>query len=287
MASVSFEIFPSRTPEGELRLWETLDRLETLQPSYVSVTCGAGGSDRESTLALLRGLGRRAGLTTAGHLTCVGRASSEVDAEALQYWGAGVRHVVAIRGDMPGMSGSFEPHPSGYTDAVELVAAIRRLAPFEVSVAAYPEPHPESRSAAADHEVLRRKAAAGATRALTQFCFDSDAIVALRDRLDQAGINLKVVPGVLLATDFRAVARMAQRCGASLPAWLRARFVGLDDDLQTRKLVAAIVAAEQVDHLRREGFDEFHFYTLNQADLALAVCRMLDIKPQYEEAHAV
>jgi methylenetetrahydrofolate reductase (NADPH) len=284
--TVSFEVFPPRTPEAELRLWHTLERLAPLDPSFVSVTCGAGGSGTETTLGVLRAIGGRTALPAAGHLTCVGRSRQETDAEIVRYWEAGVRHIVALRGDAPDSSSGFEPHPDGYASSVELVAGIRRLAPFEISVAAYPEPHPDSLSVVHDLAVLARKADAGATSAITQFCFDSDAIVRLRDRIAGAGIGLTVVPGILLATDFGAVARMAQRCGASLPPWLGERFAGLDDDPQTRKLLGAIVAAEQVDRLRREGFEDFHFYTLNQADLAPAVCRLLGVRAIPQQADA-
>ncbi|HEX3803232.1 MAG TPA: methylenetetrahydrofolate reductase [Solirubrobacteraceae bacterium] len=284
--AVSFEVFPPRTPDAEQRLWLTLERLVPLEPSFVSVTCGAGGSATDATLGVLRAVAGRTALPAAGHLTCVGRSRAETDAEIVRYWEAGVRHIVALRGDAPDASDRFEPHPDGYVSSVELVAGIRRLAPFEVSVAAYPEPHPDSLSMVHDLAVLARKADAGATRAITQFCFDSDAIVRLRERISSAGIGMKVVPGILLATDFAAVGRMAQRCGASLPSWLGERFVGLDDDPQTRKLLGAIVAAEQVDRLRREGFEDFHFYTLNQADLAPAVCRLLGVRRVPEQADA-
>jgi methylenetetrahydrofolate reductase (NADPH) len=286
MPAVSFEVFPPRTPEAEERLWDTLERLAPLEPSFVSVTCGAGGSATDATLGVLRAIAGRTTLPAVGHLTCVGRSREETDAEILRYWNAGVRHIVALRGDPPGDSGRFEPHPDGYANAVELVGAIRRHAPFEVSVAAYPEPHPDSVSLVHDLAVLARKADAGATRAITQFCFDSDLIVSLRERIASAGIALTVVPGILLATDFAAVARMARRCGASLPSWLGERFTGLDNDPQTRKLLGAIVAAEQVDRLRRDGFEDFHFYTLNQGDLAPAVCRLLGVRPVPEQADA-
>ncbi len=281
MSRISFEVFPPRTAEGELRLWQTIDRLAPLEPSFVSVTCGAGGSATEATLGVLQALVDRSGLVVAGHLNCVGRSRATIDAEIVRYRDAGIRHVVALRGDVPG-GGAFEPHPDGYAGSVELVQAIRRLGAFEVSVAAYPEPHPDSVSMLHDLRVLARKAEAGATRAITQFCFDTDAIVRLRARISGAGIPLTVVPGILLATDFAAVSRMAVRCGASLPAWLAERFAGLDDDPQTRKLVGAIVAGEQVERLRGEGFEDFHFYTLNQGDLAPAVCRLLGVRPAPE-----
>jgi methylenetetrahydrofolate reductase (NADPH) len=275
MTRISFEVFPPRTPEGEARLQQTLERLAPLEPSFVSVTCGAGGSATDQTFGVLEAVVASGTVPAAGHLTCVGRSRSETDAEIMRYWHAGVGRIVALRGDVPGWEGPFAPHPDGYASAVELVSAIRNLAPFEVSVAAYPEPHPDSQSVLHDLHVLAAKADAGATNAITQFCFDTDAIVELRERIAGAGIALTVVPGILLATDFRGLQRMAARCGAAIPAWLGERFAGLDDDPETRKLVGAIVAAEQVDRLRREGFEDFHFYTLNQGDLAPAVCRLL------------
>ncbi|MCL2418635.1 MAG: methylenetetrahydrofolate reductase [Conexibacteraceae bacterium] len=283
---ISFEVFPPRTPEGELRLWDTLDRLAPLQPGFVSVTCGAGGSAKDATIGVLNAIAQRTTLTIAGHLTCVGRSRADTAADVARYWEAGVRHIVALRGDVPAaVAGAeangrarFEPHPDGHRSSIELVAAIRRQAPVEISVAAYPEPHPDSVSASHDLDVLARKADAGATRAITQFCFDTDAIVALRERMAGAGIGLRVVPGILLATDFDGVARMAARCGASLPDSLAAHFRGLEEDQTTRKLLGAIVAAEQVERLRREGFEDFHFYTLNQGELAPAVSRLLGVR---------
>jgi methylenetetrahydrofolate reductase (NADPH) len=286
MPQVSFEVFPPRTPSGASRLIDTLDRLVALEPSFVSVTCGAGGSASGSTLGVLQQVSARGSIPAAGHMTCIGRSREEVDAEIMRYWNAGVRHIVAVRGDVPGWQGPFRPDPDGYAGAVELVAAVRRLGPFEISVAAYPERHPESRSVLHDLRVLSRKAEAGATRAITQFCFDSGAIVRLRDRMAGAGVPLRVVPGILLSTDAAAVSRMAGRCGASVPTWLVERFAGLDDDLQTRKLMGAIVAAEQVGRLRREGFEDFHFYTLNRGDLAPAVCRLLGNRSLRERSAA-
>lgn len=287
MSSVSFELFPPRTPEAEQRLWEALPRLESLAPSFMSVTCGAGGSSNSDTLEALGRLSARTATPLAGHLTCVGRSRAQADAEALRYWDAGVRHIVAVRGDAPGddVTG-FEPHPDGYRSSLELVRGIRALRPFEVSVGAYPERHPESRSPELDLDLLARKADAGATRAITQFCYHSDAIVGLRDRLDAAGVAIKLVPGVLLASDFGAAARMAQRCGANVPSWLGIRFAGLEDDLTVRRLVAAVVASEQVARLRSEGFDEFHFYTLNRSELAQAVCATLAAEAETEAVAA-
>ena len=286
MAKISFEVFPPRTPEGEQRLRQTLERLAPLRPAFVSVTCGAGGSATDASFGVIEALAEHPSLPVAGHLTCVGRSRAEIDAEITRYWDAGVRHIVALRGDVPAGATRFEPHPDGYAGSVELVEAISRLAPFEISVSAYPEPHPESVSMLHDLRVLARKADAGATRAITQFCFDTDQIVRLRERIAGAGVPLTVVPGILLATDFAGVSRMAERCGASIPAWLGERFHGLDDDPQTRKLVGAIVAAEQVDRLRREGFEDFHFYTLNQGELAPAVCRLLGVQPAPERTAA-
>ena len=286
MSRISFEVFPPRTAEGELRLKQTLERLAPLEPRFVSVTCGAGGSDKDATFGVLEALVARGSMPAAGHLTCVGLTRTEIDAEIQRYWNLGVRQIVALRGDVPGGEGPFEPHPLGYATCVELVEAIRKQAPFEVSVAAYPEPHPDSVSVLHDLRVLARKADAGATRAITQFCFDTDAIASLRDRISGAGIPLTVVPGILLTTDYTATERMAGRCGASVPEWLGERFHGLDDDPQTRKLVGAIVAAEQVDRLRREGFEDFHFYTLNQGDLAPAVCRLLGVRREPERSAA-
>jgi methylenetetrahydrofolate reductase (NADPH) len=279
MASVSFEVFPPRTSEAETQLWSALECLEALRPSFVSVTCGAGGSGAaEATLETVRAIRRATQLRVAGHLTAAGRTREDVDAAARGYWFAGVRHIVALRGDMPDLGAPFVAHPGGYADSLELIAAIQRIAPFEVSVAAYPEPHPESRSLRGDLDLLARKAAAGASRAITQFCFRTEAIVRLRDNASRAGIKLPIVPGIMLATNFAAVKRMAARCGASLPDSLAAHFDGLDNDLDTRKLLAAMIAAGQLGELRREGFDEFHFYTLNKADVAGAVCRLLNLR---------
>jgi methylenetetrahydrofolate reductase (NADPH) len=284
MASVSFELFPPRSDEAREQLWSTLDRLGALAPSFVSVTCGAAGSGAAHlTLDTVHAIVTRTGLRVAGHLTAAGRTRAEVDATIRGYWGAGVRHVIALRGDMPDPGARFAAHPGGYAGSLELIDAVQRVAGFEVSVSAYPEPHPESRSLASDLELLARKEHAGASRAITQFCFRTDAIVRLRDSVARAGIGLPIVPGIMLVTNFAATRRMAERCGASIPDWLAARFDGTDDDPDTRRLLAAIVAAAQVEELRREGFDEFHFYTLNRADIVGAVCRLLDVRPVARE----
>jgi len=284
MASVSFELFPPRSAEARAQLEPALARLEALRPSFVSVTCGAAGSGAaDATLDTLREIGARTGLPLAGHLTAAGRSRAEVDAAIHAYGAAGVRHIFALRGDMPGGVAPFAPHPAGYAGSLELIAAIRRIAPFEISVAAYPEPHPESRSLRGDLELLARKAHAGASRAITQFCFRSAAIVRLRDAMARARIELPVVPGIMLTTNFEGTQRMAARCGASIPAWLAARFEGTGGDPDTRRLLAAIVAAAQVEELQREGFEEFHFYTLNRADVVGAVCRLLVGRPDAGE----
>jgi methylenetetrahydrofolate reductase (NADPH) len=284
MAAVSFEVFPPRTAEGHAQLRSAIDRLAKLRPSFISVTCGAGGSDAgEGTLETARAIAARARLRIAGHLTCAGRTRGEVDAAARGYWAAGVRHIVALRGDMPDPGLPFQAHPGGYGGSLELVAGLRRVAPFELSVAAYPEPHPQSRSARADLELLARKADAGAARAITQFCFHTEAIVRLRDAVARAGIALPIIPGIMLVTNFAATRRMAQRCGASIPERLAARFAGADDEPDTCRLLGAIVAARQVEQLCGQGFEEFHFYTLNRADVVGAVCRQLELAPAQRE----
>jgi methylenetetrahydrofolate reductase (NADPH) len=285
-ATVSFEFFPPRSPAAEQQLWSVVDRLAPLTPSFVSVTSGAGGSTRDATLDTLRTFTARTTLAAAGHLTCVGRSRADLNATIRDYWDAGVRHVVAVRGDMPELGAAFVPHSDGYAGSLDLIAAIRAVAPFEVSVSAYPEAHPDSRSLAGDLELLARKADAGATRAITQFCFVTEYIARLRDHIARAGIEVAVVPGIMPATNFAAVSRMAGRCGASIPSWLSERFDGLDDDPHTRTLIAAIIAARQIEELRCEGFDEFHFYTLNQADVVSAVCRLLDLEPRVREREA-
>jgi methylenetetrahydrofolate reductase (NADPH) len=282
-AAVSFEFFPPRTPEAEQHFWSVLERLAPLDPSFVSVTYGAGGSTRESTLEALREIANRSSMARAGHLTCVGCSREETDATIRDYQAAGISHIVALRGDMPELGSAFVPHPDGYEGSVELIGAIRAAGPFEVSVSAYPETHPDSQSEAADLDLLARKAHAGATRAITQFCFVSERIVALRDRADRAGIAIPIVPGIMLSTNIAGLSRMAERCGTSIPAAHAARYEGLDDDLATRRLVTAMLAVRQIEELRREGFEEFHLYTLNQAEVAVATCHMADLVPAARE----
>jgi methylenetetrahydrofolate reductase (NADH) len=274
--SVSFEFFPPRTPEAEDRWWTAIERLAALDPTFVSVTCGAGGSGVEKTLESLRAMTARTDLRLAGHLTCIGRSRQEVDAAIAAYWDTGVRQILALRGDMP-EGVPYEPHSDGYASSVELIEAVQRVAPFEISVAAYPQRHPDSISPTKDLEWLARKVDAGAARAITQFCFDTDQILRLRDAIDFAGIEVNLVPGILSATNFKSVSRMATKCGVELPSWLLARFAGLEDDRETRMALAAIVAAEQVDRLSREGFEEFHFFTMNNYDVVPAICRLIDV----------
>ena len=276
--NVSFEFFPPKTDEAEQTLWKAIRRLEPLNPSFVSVTYGAGGSTRERTHATVKRIVEETRLKPAAHLTCVGATKDEVDAVIRDYWDAGVRHIVALRGDMPDM-GAYAPTPGGYGSTPELIEGIRAIGAFEVSVSCYPEKHPDTPTLDADIDLLKRKIDAGATRAITQFAFDTDAHIRFLERARRLGVKVPVVPGIMPTTNFKGIQRMAARCGASVPVWLRERFEGLDDDLETRKLIAATVAAEQVERLQAIGFDNFHFYTLNQADLTYAICRILGIKP--------
>jgi methylenetetrahydrofolate reductase (NADPH) len=268
----------------ELQLWDAIKRLAPLRPSFVSVTYGAGGSTRDRTHATVKRIVEETALKPAAHLTCVGAARAEIDEVIRDYWAAGVRHIVALRGDMPDPGETYRAHQEGYRTTADLVAAIRKAAPFEVSVAAYPEKHPDSPSIAWDLELLKAKIAAGASRAITQFVFDNEAIVRFRDRAQAAGIKVPIVPGLMPTTNFKGVKRMAGRCGASVPDWLAELYDGLEEDLASRKLIAGAVLAEQVRVLRKEGFSQFHFYTLNQFELTYAVCNLLGIKPLKEFA---
>jgi methylenetetrahydrofolate reductase (NADPH) len=275
---VSFEFFPPKNEAGELEWWSTVKRLESVSPDFVSVTYGAGGSTRDRTLKTLSRLTRETTLPTAGHLTCVAASKDEVNQVIREYWDAGVRHIVALRGDPPaGVGARFEPHPAGYKNAADLVRGIRQIADFEVSVSAYPERHPESVSIEEDLAFMADKADHGATRALSQFFFHNAFFLRLRDRIAARGIAINLVPGILPITNFTRVAEFAGKCGANIPPDLAARFAGLENDPQTRDMVAAIVAAEQVQALQREGVTDFHFYTLNRADMAYAICRQLGL----------
>jgi methylenetetrahydrofolate reductase (NADPH) len=278
--AVSFEFFPPADTAMEATLWNSLQRLTPLAPRFVSVTYGADGSTRERTHHVVTRIQRHTALTGAPHLTCVGASRGEILDIARSYWDEGIRHLVALRGDRPQGEGAYRPHPEGFAFASDLVAALAALAPFEISVAAYPEVHPEARSAEADLENLRRKIDAGATRAITQFFYDSAVFLRFRDRCTQAGIHAPIVPGILPITRFPQVLRFAKACGASIPQWLHERFAGLDDDHETRRLIAAAVAIEQVEALSRHGVREFHFYTLNRAELTYAICYALGLRPQ-------
>src|SRR5215467_11734884 len=275
---VSFEFFPPKTAEMEVRLWEVVKRLEPLAPRFVSVTYGAGGSTRERTHATVRRIRHETPLEPAAHLTCVAASRTEIDSVASDYWQAGIRHIVALRGDPPGGVQRYKPHPAGYAFAADLVAGLKRVADFEISVAAYPETHPEARSAKHDLANLKAKLDAGASRAITQFFFDVELFLRFRDRAQAAGIGVSIVPGILPVTNFTQLKKMAATCGASIPDWMAGHFDGLDDDPDTRRLVAASLAAEQCRRLQANGINEFHFYTLNRADLTVAICHLLGVR---------
>jgi methylenetetrahydrofolate reductase (NADPH) len=285
-SAVSFEFFPPKTAEMETQLWSAIRRLAPLRPHFVSVTYGAGGSTRDRTHATVKRLVDETELKPAAHLTCVGAPREDVDAVIRQYWDSGVRHIVALRGDMPEIGQGYRAHGQGYQSTAELVRAIRNVAPFEISVSAYPEKHPDSPSLEWDVDVLKAKVDAGATRAITQFAFDIEVFVRLRERAALAGLDIPIVPGLMPTTNFKGISRMAKRCGANVPDWLAALYDGLDDDLESRKLVASAVLVEQVRELKHEGFDQFHFYTLNQAELTFAVCNILGIKAAQNKAAA-
>jgi methylenetetrahydrofolate reductase (NADPH) len=276
--SVSFEFFPPKTEKMEEALWQAVNRLEPLAPRFVSVTYGAGGSTRERTHATVVRLLKETQLTPAAHLTCVGATREEVDEVAHVYRQAGVRHIVALRGDSPAGCGSYAPHPGGYAYAADLVSGLKRIGDFEISVAAYPETHPEAKSAGADLDNLKRKVDAGATRAITQYFFDPDVYLRFLDKARAAGIDLPIVPGILPVTNFAQVVKFSAACGASVPLWMAHLFEGLDQDVETRKLVAATVAARQCLALHKAGVREFHFYTLNRADLVYAICHILGLR---------
>jgi len=281
---VSFEFFPPKTEAMEKTLWASIKRLEPLAPHFVSVTYGADGSTRERTHAAVARIRNETRLTAAPHLTCVGAARGEIDDIAREYWDMGIRHLVALRGDPPKDADGYRPHPGGYAYAADLVAGLKRVADFDVSVAAYPEVHPEAPDAAFDLDNLKRKLDAGASRAITQFFFETDCFLRFRDRCAAAGIDSQLVPGILPITRFPQLERFAGMCGATVPDWLRERFAGLDDDDETRQLIAASVAIQQARELADEGVDEFHFYTLNRSELTYAICHALGIRPSQAAA---
>lgn len=276
---VSFEFFPPKTPELEEKLWAAIARLASLQPAFVSVTYGAGGSTRDRTHKTLARMLRETPLKPAAHLTCVGSPRAELEGILTQYWETGVRHIVALRGDMPGGPGTpYEPHPDGCANAIELTAFAKGIADFEVSVAVYPERHPDSPDWEHEIDNFKRKLDAGAVRGISQFFYDADIFLRFRDRLAAAGVCAPVIPGVMPVTNVAGLLKMAGSCGATVPVWLQRMCDGLDDDPQTRSLVAAALAAELCARLNAEGIDDFHFYTLNRAEMTVALCRMLGVK---------
>ncbi|MEO5374695.1 MAG: methylenetetrahydrofolate reductase [NAD(P)H] [Alphaproteobacteria bacterium] len=278
--SVSFEFFPPKTDKMQAQLWECIQRLEPLAPEFVSVTYGAGGGTRERTHDTVVRILRETTLTPAAHLTCVGSTREEVDAVARHYHEEGIRHIVALRGDPPEGHARYAPHPQGYAYALDLVQGLRRVGDFEITVAAYPETHPEAPSPAFDLDYLKRKIDAGATRAITQYFFDVDVYRRFMDRVRAAGITVPVIPGILPVTNVATVMKFSKACGASVPDWMHQQFDGLDDDPATRSAVALTLAAEMCRTLANDGVDRFHFYTLNRADLVFAICHILGVRPK-------
>ena len=276
--SVSFEFFPPNDAQMEQTLWASIQRLAPLSPRFVSVTYGADGSTRERTHNVVTRILRETPLTPAPHLTCVGAPRAEILDIARAYWDAGVRHIVALRGDAPAGQAGYVPHPDGFAYAVDLVRGLKGVGDFDISVAAYPEVHPEAPDAKFDLDNLRAKLDAGASRAITQFFFDTDRYLRFRDQCAAAGITAQIVPGILPITRFPQMLRFAQRCGASVPESLAHRFDGLDDDPETRRLIAASFAIEQVRRLQEHGVQDFHFYTLNRAELTYAICHALGVR---------
>lgn len=277
---VSFEFFPPKTAEMEATLWQAIQKLAPLKPRFVSVTYGADGSTRDRTHRIVSRIAAETGLVSAPHLTCVGSDRDEITAIARTYRDEGVRHIVALRGDPPQGATGYVPHPGGYAYAVDLVQGLRTVADFDISVAAYPEGHPEAPNADFDLDNLKRKLEAGANRAITQFFYDTDNFLRFRDRCVARGITAPIVPGILPIAKFRQMLNFANRAGARVPAWLHERFEGLDDDPDTQRMLGASVAIEQVATLRRHGISEFHFYTLNRAELTFAICYALGVRPQ-------
>lgn len=281
--AVSFEVFPARTPKGEAALDRALQQLSRLRPGYLSVTYGADGSGQERSVHLIERLAGKKEFRIAAHLTCVGATRAQIDELARRWSELGVRRVVALRGDVPG-GGPWLPQADGYQNAADLVAGLRRVADFNIAVAGYPEVHPDSPSVEADIDNLKRKQDAGASVIITQYCFDNEPFLRFRERAVAAGITIPIVPGVLPVTNFAKVVEFSRKCGATVPAWLAEQFDGLDDDPETRAMVAASVAVDQCKALRAEGFDRFHFYTLNRAAVTYAICRRLGIHPGVAEA---
>ena len=279
--SVSFEFSPPRTDAAEKTLWETVTRLTPLRPSFFSVTYGAGGSTRQRTHDTVARLKSETGIDAAAHLTCVAATQGEIDDIARAYWDAGIRHIVALRGDPPGgMGGAYTPHPGGYANAAALVAGLKKIGNFQISVAGYPEKHPASADEKADLDNLKAKVDAGADRCITQFFFEAEDFLRFRDRAAAAGVNVPIVPGIMPVSNFAAVNRIAGLCGSKVPPWFANMFEGLDDDLETRRMIAATVAGDLCRRLQSEGVGQFHFYTLNRADLTFAICHLLGGRPK-------
>jgi len=282
---VSFEFFPPKSEKLEEQLWESIRKLEPLAPTFVSVTYGAGGSTRDRTHRTVARIVNDTTLKPAAHLTCVAASKAEVDAVLRDYWRAGVRRLVALRGDPPGGVGMpYLQHPNGYASAVELVEAATRIGGFDISVAVHPEKHPSSASFEHDIDNFKRKLAAGATRGISQFFFDETAFLRFRDRLARAGVYAPVLPGIMPVTNVKGLKNMADACGAALPRWMINLFEGLDDDPETRRLVTAVTTAQLCARLQAEGIDDFHFYTLNRADLTMAICRILGVRAKAQTA---
>jgi len=279
-ARVSFEFFPPKTEKMEETLWESVQTLSPFGPRFVSVTYGAGGSTRERTHATVARIARETDIPAAAHLTCVEATREEIDQVANDYWDAGVRHIVALRGDPPRAGEKYATHPGGYENAADLVAGLRKLHPFEISVAAYPECHPDSPNAVADLDNLKRKFDAGATRAITQFFHEAETFFRYRDAVAAAGIDAEVVPGIMPVMNFASVQRMSAMCGTAVPSWMGRLFEGLDDHPAARQLVSATIAAELCRRLYAGGVRNFHFYTLNRAELSYAICHLLGLRPK-------
>lgn len=276
---ISFEFFPPKNEAMAESLWACVERLAPLSPRFVSVTYGAGGSTRERTHQTVKRILDETSLKPAAHLTCVAATKAETDAIIAEYWAMGVRHIVALRGDpVDGLGAKFVAHPEGYQSSADLVAGIKAIGDFEVAVSAYPEKHPDSPSIEAELDLLKRKVDAGATRAITQFFFDNAHYFRYLERVRKAGIKIEIVPGILPVQNFKTAASFATRCGTEVPAWLANRFEGLENDAETRRMVAAAVAVEQVFDLLDNGVNEFHFYTMNKADLVFAICHMLGMR---------
>tara|TARA_B100000949_G_scaffold219996_1_gene219601 strand:+ start:242 stop:1165 length:924 start_codon:yes stop_codon:yes gene_type:complete len=272
---VSFEFFPPKTPQLEKSLWCSVERLAPLNPVFVSVTYGAGGSTREKTHKIVTRLQNKMGIPAAAHLTCVAASKAEVNRVARRYWEAGIRHIVALRGDPPDGQGKYVAHPEGYNNASDLVRGLKMIGDFEISVAAHPEGHPEAKSIEADIENLKRKVDEGATRGITQFFFQPEHFLRFREKTQKAGLSIPIIPGILPVTNFSQVRRFSKICGASIPHWMSTLFEGLDNDPDTRLLIAANIAIDLCRILKAEDVTNFHFYTLNRADLTYAICHVL------------